>query len=119
MVYTVRVICRKVGDCMNEDYEPMLNENVSQETDMVSEIPISDVRELYKDDDRFNPVTVYRLVKMFEKLSLSDMMDAVGRIMPIYNKKIEELLSDCRRRDVNLSIAKKLTDDRLLQTLMR
>ena len=71
-VYTVCVICRKVGDCMNGDYEPMLNENVSQETDVVSEIPISDVRELYKDDERFNPVTVYRLVKMFDKLVFKD-----------------------------------------------
>ena len=82
-------VCRQYSfeACM-DNLEHRIDDDVSKYSEEYSYTDLAELRRLYKDDDRFNPATVKRVVEMSSKLSVEDMISAMGKIVLVYNKKV-------------------------------
>jgi len=80
-----------------DSLEHRIDEDVSKYSEESSYTDIAELRRLYKDDERFNPTTVKRVVDMFSKLSVEDMISAMGKIVLVYNKKVVDAI--CTKED--------------------
>ena len=76
------------------EHEPKLNENVSEFEDSLSEESVRAVRELFKDDEKFNPVTSNRVIELFSKLPLSEMGYTLKIIVDKYIHEVSNVVTN-------------------------